>query len=144
MKFSFSLIHPLLVHFPIGLLLTGVLFESYGKLRSEPAVEKAGAFNLRLGFLFIFPALAVGLLGLSDIDMRDNFRNFINKHIIYAFSTLISFSIALAASRFLNGRAGKILYTVFSIVGCLCVLSTGYFGGELAHRFDLPLQLKAD
>lgn len=97
MQFSFALIHPLFVHFPIGLLLTGVLFETYGKLRSEPAVEKAGAFNLRLGFLFIFPALGVGLMGLSDIEMRDSFRGFISSHILYAFSSLVSFSVALAA-----------------------------------------------
>jgi uncharacterized membrane protein len=144
MNFSFALIHPLLVHFPVGLLFTGVLFETYGKLRSEPAVERAGAFNLRLGYFFIFPAMGAGLLGLSDIEMRDSFRDFINKHILFAFSSLFAFSLTLLASRFLHGRMRKILYTVFSFVGFFCILATGYFGGELAHRFDLPLQLGLD
>ena len=35
----FAKLHPLIVHFPVGLLVSGALFEMYGKLTGEESSE---------------------------------------------------------------------------------------------------------
>jgi uncharacterized membrane protein len=40
----FAKLHPLIVHFPVGLLVSGALFEIYGKVGKEEAVRVAGRF----------------------------------------------------------------------------------------------------
>ena len=47
---NFSKLHPFLVHFPMGLLVSGVLFEFYGKLAKEKVATTTGKINIRLGF----------------------------------------------------------------------------------------------
>ena len=67
----FAKLHPLLVHFPVGLLVSGILFELYGNLRGEKIVSEAGAFNLRLGFWCSLPVAVIGFLGLMSINLKD-------------------------------------------------------------------------
>ncbi len=138
MNYFFSLIHPTLVHFPVGLLFAGSVFHLYGAFRNEESVALAGAFNIKLGYFFIFPAFVVGLLGLQEIEVKDAFREYVNRHLLYAFSTFVVFSAALASARFAPKRAKNFLYFSFVALGLYCVLATGYYGGELVHRFGLP------
>ena len=70
----FAKLHPLLVHFPIGLLVTGTLFELYGNFRGEKIVAKAGSFNIKFGFWCSIPVAAIGFLGLMSLELKDEFK----------------------------------------------------------------------
>ena len=66
----FAQLHPMLVPFAVALLVTGVVFEYYGKLQNEESARTAGGFNIRLGLAFAVVAVVVGFLaviGLGDI-----------------------------------------------------------------------------
>ena len=67
----FAKLHPLLVHFPVGLLVSGTLFELYGNFQGEKIVAKAGAFNVRFGFWCSLPVALVGFLGVMSIELKD-------------------------------------------------------------------------
>ncbi len=132
----FAKLHPLIVHFPVGLLVSGALFEIYGKLRKEEAVRVAGWFNVRLGFWCALPVMAVGFLGMLSLENTEKFKIFLGNHILFAFSTVAIFLIALLISRFAKGRWRGVYY-VFLFLGLLSALATGFFGGELVHRFGV-------
>ncbi|MBT3183874.1 MAG: DUF2231 domain-containing protein [Nitrospina sp.] len=131
----FAKLHPLIVHFPVGLLTSGVVFEIYGALRKDEVAETAGRFNIRLGFLCLFPVLIVGFLGMISLENTEKFRDFLATHLKFAFITAGVFISAMLVSRYL--RKPRILYFLIIAVGGVCVLITGYFGGELVHRFGV-------
>jgi uncharacterized membrane protein len=134
----FAKLHPLIVHFPVGLLTSGVVFEIYGALRNDEVVETAGRFNIRIGFWCLFPVLLVGFLGMISLENTEKFREFLSSHLKFAFITTGIFIVAMLVSRYLNKPWGRILYFLIIVVGGICVLTTGYFGGELVHRFGVP------
>ena len=133
----FAKIHPLIVHFPMGLLISGVVFEIYGALRNDEVAETAGRFNIRFGFWCLFPVLLVGFLGMLSLDNTEKFRDFLTSHLTYAFTTVGVFITAMLVSNYLHKPWGRILYLLLIAVGGFCILSTGYFGGELVHRFQV-------
>ena len=135
----FAKLHPLLVHFPIGLLVSGTLFELYGSLQGEKIVTKAGAFNVCFGFWCSIPVAAVGFLGLMSIELKNEFEPFVIKHVFFTLSTVLIFFGVILLSRFQEKVWGKILRHCLLIAGLFTVLSAGFYGGELVHRFHLPV-----
>jgi uncharacterized membrane protein len=134
----FAKLHPLLVHFPIGLLVTGTLFELYGDFRGEKIVAKAGSFNIKLGFWCSIPVAAIGLLGLMSLDLKVESKPFVANHLLYTFSTIIIFFCVILLSRFRYKTWCNVLHHFLLMAGLYTVLSAGFYGGELVHRFNLP------
>ena len=134
----FAKLHPLIVHFPVALLTSGVVFEVYGSLRKDEVVATAGRFNTRLGFWCIFPVLLVGVLGMLSLNNTEKFKDFLSGHLRFAFLTAGIFLVAMVVSRCFRSPLGRVLYFLALAAGLACVLRTGYYGGELVHRFDLP------
>lgn len=133
----FAKLHPMIVHFPVGLLASGVVFEIYGVLRNDEVAETAGRFNIRFGFWCLLPVLLVGFLGMLSLENTEKFRDFLSSHLKFAFISTGIFISALLVSRYLRKPWGRILYFLIIVVGGVCVLATGYFGGELVHRFGV-------
>ena len=134
----FAKLHPLIVHFPVGLFVSGAIFELYGSFRGEKIVAQAGAFNVRLGFWCSLPVAVVGFLGLRSIKLKDEFSLFVTNHILFTLSTILIFFGVVLLSRFKNTIWGKVLYHFLLLVGLFTVLNAGFYGGELVHRFNLP------
>ncbi len=133
----FAKLHPMIVHFPMGLLISGVVFEIYGVLRNEEVVETAGRFNIRFGFWCLFPVLLVGFLGMFSLENTEKFKDLLSSHLKFAFTTAGVFILAMLVSRYLRRPWGRVLYLLIIATGGICVLTTGYFGGELVHLFGV-------
>ena len=134
----FAKLHPLLVHFPIGLLVTGTLFALYGNFRGEKIVAKAGSFNIKLGFWCSIPVAVIGFFGLMSLEIKDEFKPFVAKHLLFTFSTIIIFFCVILLSRFRHKTWCNVLHHFLLMVGLFTVLNAGFYGGELVHRFNLP------
>ncbi len=133
----FAKLHPLLVHFPVALLATGTLFEFYGKFQKEEAAVIAARFNLLLGFWTALAAAVAGVLGALSLDVKPKFKTALVLHAEFASATLVLFAAALLVRRFWKGKAGTFFYFVLLAAGLTCVLSAGYWGGEMVHRFGV-------
>jgi uncharacterized membrane protein len=148
----FAQLHPMLVPFAVALLVTGVVFEYYGKFQNEESARTAGGFNIRLGLAFAAVAVVVGFLGVIGIgdifseadprvspEVKIHMRKFLSYHILFACSTVVIFILALVAARYRKGKWGTFVYFSLLGMGLVTVLATGYCGGELVHRFGLPV-----
>ena len=138
----FAKLHPLLVHLPVGLLVSGTLFELYGNFRGEKIVAKAGAFNVRFGFWCSLPVAVVGFLGLLSIELKEEFKPFVANHMLFTLSTVFIFFGVILLSRFREKTWGRVLHHGLLVAGLFTVLSAGFYGGELVYRFDLPTGLE--
>ena len=134
----FAKLHPLLVHFPIGLLVSGTLFELYGNFRGERVVAKAGSFNIKFGFWCSIPVAVIGFLGLMSLELKDEVKPFIANHLLFTLSTIFIFFFVILLSRFKDKTWGKVLHHFLLMIGLFTVLNAGFYGGELVHRFNLP------
>ena len=134
----FAKLHPLLVHFPIGLLVTGTLFELYGNFRGEKIVATAGSFNIRFGFWCSIPVAVIGFLGLASLELKDEFKPFVSNHMFFTLSTITIFFCVILLSKFRYKAWCNVLHHFLLVIGLLTVLNAGFYGGELVHRFNLP------
>jgi uncharacterized membrane protein len=133
----FAKLHPLLVHFPVGLLVSGAVFELYGKMHGDETVATAGWFNIRLGFVCALVVMAVGFLGVMGLEFSEKSKPFLSKHLVYACSTVILFALALIAGRFKSKTWARWVYCLLIFCGLLTIVSTGFYGGELVHGFGI-------
>ena len=124
----------------MGLLTSGVVFQLYGSIRKDEVVEAAGRFNIRFGFWCLFPVILVGFLGMLSLEDKTKFKDFLSSHLKFALITVAMFFSAILVSKFIQKPWGRVLYLVIVTLGGACILSTGYFGGELVHRFGVSAQ----
>ena len=134
----FAKLHPLLVHFPVGLLVSGTLFELYGNFRGEKVVAEAGMFNVQFGFWCSLPVALIGFLGLMSVEVKHEFKPFVANHLFFALATVVIFFCVIFLARFRDKVWGKVLRYCLLVAGLFTVLSAGFYGGELVHRFNLP------
>ena len=135
---SFAMAHPLIVHFPMALLSSGAFFRLFGKFQKEESILEAGRFNLIFGFWTLIPALIIGLLGKSEIEIKPEFQPFIDSHLFYAFLSFGFFAAIVIIERLPKNRLTGFVHYLFCFIGLAAILATGFYGGELVHRFDLP------
>jgi len=71
-------------------------------------------------------------------ELKDEFKPFVAKHLLFTFSTIIIFFCVILLSRFRYKTWCNVLHHFLLMVGLFTVLNAGFYGGELVHRFNLP------
>jgi len=138
-----SVIHPILVHFPIALVIIGFLAETvFLFYRKEACLSKTGMYLLFTGTLaamvtwlsgFIFTSMMSGAAG----EMRET-------HELFATITVALLVVTSVIRIFVLARkaeATRLRWLVYAFY-CLAALSvgvTGFFGGNLVYHYMMPL-----
>jgi uncharacterized membrane protein len=138
--------HPLVVHFPLALVLVAApLLLAARLLRSEAIASTAavvGTWNLCLGAVAALFALATGLSAVLDLDVDAAARRAISLHMKWAmFSTLAL--VLLAVWRGAGTAAGSRPSWVFLVVlwaATAALAMTGYRGGENVYEFGVGVK----
>lgn len=134
--------HPLVVHFPIALLMTSVFFDAVASWSGKAAFEKAAQWNLACGVLAGVVAVISGLLAEESVPQFQVIHETVERHETLAFVTLGVFTI-LFLWRFLKDgkffQRWRIFYTVLAVIGILTLGATAYYGGELVYRFGVGM-----
>ena len=138
--------HPLVVHFPLALIVVATALLSAARLlRSEVMASTAaivGTWNLCLGALAALFALATGLSALLDLDVSAAARQAISLHMKWAmFSTLAL--VLLAVWRGAGAAPGSRPSWVFIIVllaATAALAVTGFRGGQNVYEFGVGVK----
>jgi uncharacterized membrane protein len=138
--------HPMLVHFPLALILTAAVLLVAAKLlrRDEYSATAAtvGTWNLCLGAAVALIALATGLGAILDLDVSVAAHQSISSHAKWAiFTTLACVLLAVwrGAGTELRSRPSWLFLMVLTLAAAALV-STGYRGGQNVYRFGVGVE----
>lgn len=134
--------HPLVVHFPIALLMASVFFEIVAYGSRKEVFENVAKWNLALGVPTAIAAVVSGLLAEDSVPQFPVIHETVERHETLAFVTLGVFAI-LFLWRFL--KDGKFFarwrpfYIALAVIGILILGATAYYGGELVYKFGVGM-----
>ncbi len=148
-------LHPMIVHFPIALLIIGFLSDLAGLILKRNFFTQAGFYLLILGALGITAAYLSGLNAGAGVSEEGLLKQALETH---QGAAVLTFWLVLAAAltritvvmlKRYKGilKAGVLVLYFFSVVA---IARTGYYGGELVYKhaagvqFDLGFGLGAD
>ncbi|GET26019.1 DUF2231 domain-containing protein [Prolixibacter sp. NT017] len=140
---SLSHIHPMLVHFPIALVLIGFVADSASLVfKKEACLSKTGFYLLIAGTLSAVFALLAGVLFTAD--MSGSAGEVKATHELFAWITLGLLFLTSIIRIFLvvkKREHSDLKWLAFALYGlaAISVGITGFFGGTLVYSYMMPL-----
>jgi uncharacterized membrane protein len=135
--------HPLAVHFPLALGVTGALALSAARLkgvgRHGPTLATIGTWNICLGALGALVAVATGLAAVASLDLEPAARLAVGLHVKWAIFATVGLLLIAAwrgAGNDPDSRPSRLFLAVmWAVIAALIV--TGYRGGQNVYRFGV-------
>ena len=141
--FPTSHFHPMLVHFPIALVVIGFLAELASVyFKKEVCLTKVGFYLLLFGTLSAMFAWLTGVFFTSE--MSGSAGEIKETHEIFAGITLGLLVVTTILRLFLQFRENqdsrlKSLSFILYALAAISVSVTGFFGGNLVYNYMMPL-----
>jgi uncharacterized membrane protein len=136
-------IHPMIVHFPIALVIFGFLADIASLLfKKEVCLSKAGSYLLIIGTLAAIVTWLSGYIFTSEMSGVAGERR--ETHELFATITVILLIITSAVRIILmvkKTQTAGLKWIVLALYGlaALCVSITGFYGGTLVYDYLMPL-----
>lgn len=143
--FDTQYIHPMIVHFPIALLIVGLLADIIGLLLKKEFFSKAGFYLLILGTLGVIAAFITGNLAGEGVTEAGSLKQALENHedaaelSIWLISAAAVVRIIFAVMKKYTGILKWIAFALF-LIGVLSIARTGYYGGELVFKHAAGVQ----
>jgi len=141
--FSIDHLHPMLVHFPIALIMVGFLFDLVSLLiKKEACLSFAGFWLLIIGTLATIVTFFSGVFFTPDMAGTAGMVK--NIHATFAVITMLlliinSFlRIYLKRSNRENSPMKWLSFAIYALAA-LMVGITGFYGGNLVYNYMMPL-----
>ncbi|HZL12052.1 MAG TPA: DUF2231 domain-containing protein [Prolixibacteraceae bacterium] len=135
--------HPMLIHFPIALVLFGFLADCVSLFfKKEACLSRLGFYLLILGTITAATALLSGVLFTSEMEGAAG--KIQETHEMFAWIALVTLLVTAALRIFLqtkNNENSNLKWISFALYGlaAVAVSITGYFGGTLVYNYMMPL-----
>ena len=133
-------IHPLIAHFPIVLLLIGVICDAIGILNDRNFFIRAGFLLFSLGALSAIPVALTGDSAAEVAQHIDDIAADLDDHdTLGTVTTLLAVALALIRTHFVLKKKFvgiiRYAYLVFGLVTAGLVCAAGYTGGHLVYFY---------
>jgi len=143
--FDTSHLHPVIIHFPIALLIIGFLADIIGMVFKKEFFTKAGFYLLILGTIGVIAAYLSGNIAGEGVEEAGSLKQALENH-EHAAELSLWLMVAAAVVRLAVVAAKK--YTgvfkyaalVLFLAGVLSIIRTGYYGGELVYKHAAGVQ----
>jgi uncharacterized membrane protein len=139
--------HPMIVHFPLALIVTAALCLTLSRLlparRHVPALAIVGSWNLCLGAVAVFFALGSGLAAAIGLQVGLAAHEAISAHVKSALLTAVlvsSVAVWRGAGAAQDSRPSwAFVLVLWAATAALIV--TGYRGGQNVYRYGVGVSL---
>jgi uncharacterized membrane protein len=132
-------VHPMVVHLPMGLLLTAPLWDLLSVVRpAGVAVWSAiGAWTVGLGCLAGLAAAVAGLIDLGAVPAGHPAGRAANLHLYLMLGALALFGTGALVRH--GHRAAGVFPAVLAldVGGFLALVAGGFFGAEMVYRYGV-------
>lgn len=141
--FDLNHLHPMVVHFPVALIVVGFLFELiYLFYKKENCFSKTGLYLMVLGTLGAIAAYLTGEFFTGDLT--GSAGEVQETHELFALITMLTMIIATLFRVLLimkKKETTNLKWVFFSLyaLGALMVGVTGFFGGSLVFNYLIGL-----
>jgi uncharacterized membrane protein len=145
------MLHPFVVHVPIGLLLGSVLFTVLFLRRGESSWETSAFHCMLVGWFGSVAAVVTGLIDAArHFTGPDAIRDpavlmWVNAHAAAGIGALVVFGQAVLRRRrkptILSDPHMRRGYLGLLVLGTLLLLLSGWLGGQLVYRLRIGIQL---
>lgn len=144
--------HPLVVHFPIGLLTVAAVIEAAHLLRRRPLPSEAATWCLALGLAGAGASVFLGTLNAAHQTVTGEAAITLERHRMLGWMAVVAATAALGAGQW--ARRGLRARTPLVYLGLVCATSavvgaTGHLGGQMVYGEEylsgaLPWNQRAD
>jgi len=135
-------VHPMLVHFPIALLITSVVFDVLGMIVDGKSFYQMGRWLLILGLLGGVVASLAGAWAEEAVVSSGVPSDAVEWHEELAIITLVLFGVLLLYRWWAGAEwsaRSKMIYLALAAVGLVFLGATGFYGGDLVYRYGAGL-----
>ncbi|MBE0642545.1 MAG: hypothetical protein IH600_00520 [Bacteroidetes bacterium] len=144
--FDTSHLHPMIVHFPIALVMVGLLFEVIGIATGKDAYSKGGLLLLLLGTAGAVAAYFSGDLAGDGVTEAGALGAALETHeaaAILALWLLVATTVVRTGLVIFKRYSGwvRMLPLALYLVATAAVVRTGYYGGDLVYKHAAGVQL---
>ena len=139
-------LHPMIVHFPIALLIVGFLFDIAGSITKRESFTQTAFYLIILGALGVIAAFITGDQAGSGITEEGALKQALENHedaatlTIWIVSIAAAFRIALVLLKKFKGVLKMVSLALF-LIAVMSIARTGYYGGELVYKHAAGVQL---
>jgi uncharacterized membrane protein len=138
--------HPMIVHFPVALVVCAALLLLAARLRPgarrSPILSTVGTWNLCLGAVAALFALGSGLAAVLDLDVGPAARQAISLHVKWAIFTslgLVLVAVWRGAGTAPDSRPSWLQIVMLSAVAA-ALLVTAYLGGRNVYDYAVGVR----
>ena len=137
-------IHPMVVHFPIALLITSVVFDFLAMRWRHKSFQDAGFYTLIAGLLGAAVAVLTGAMAEEVAEDKGIPESVLEIHEALGYATLLFFIGLLALRLLMRWKLIKeipALYLAMGVAGIMILSAAGYFGGSLVYDFGAGVSM---
>jgi uncharacterized membrane protein len=143
--FDMNHLHPMIIHFPIALLMVGFLADLLGIVYKKEFFMKAGLYLLIIGTIGVIAAYLSGQVAGEGVEEAGTLKLALENHENAAKLSLWLMLVAAIARIIivaLKKYSGSLKYAalIIFLVGVLSIIRTGYYGGELVYKHAAGVQ----
>jgi uncharacterized membrane protein len=137
-------LHPMLVMFPLGLLVTAVIFDFADLIGGPALLGEVAYWNIVAGLIGGVLAAAAGLVDYVAIPRGTRAKRVATAHALLNVAVLALFAVSWSIRRPSEGRAAGGWLFLLELVALGAASVSAWLGGELVDRLGVGVDADAN